>query len=182
MSAGLARLLLLGCVLGIIGCDQATKELATKQLKHALRIEPSNTDFRRLLAEVYFESTFWRYGVEELQHALETDSSNGFVRYRLGKAYLERAIEEWQSEWFVGAQFQLSRVESRHPAYCAACRQLALCCYDMGMPDSSVVLLRSLPEDSLDVDALLILGMSLLMVVVVLLGRRGGSMTRLWLI
>jgi GWxTD domain-containing protein len=134
---------------------------AVTNLKHALRLEPENVDFRRLLAEVYFESSFWRYGVEELKTAIETDGRNGYARYRLGKAYLDRATEEWQDEWFVSSQFQLSKVPEEHPAYCSARRRLALCYHDIGMMDSSIAVLRGLPEDSLNVDALLVLGMSL---------------------
>jgi len=133
---------------------------AVKYLKQALAIEPENTDFRRLLAEVYFEGTFWNYGVEELRTALETDSDNGHIRYRLGKAYMERAFEVWEQEWFIGAETHLGRVKQDHPAYPAAVRQLALCYYDLGNPDSSIAVLETMPEDSLDADALLLRGMA----------------------
>jgi GWxTD domain-containing protein len=133
---------------------------AVKYLKQALKIEPDNTDFRRLLAEVYFEGTFWNYGVEELRTVLETDSHNGHVRYRLGKAYMERAFEVWQQEWFIGAETHLAQVGQDHPAYPAAARQLALCYYDLGKPDSSVAVLKAVPGDSLDADAFLLLGMA----------------------
>jgi GWxTD domain-containing protein len=135
---------------------------AVKYLKQALEIEPDNTDFRRLLAEVYFEGTFWNYGVEELRTALEFESGNGHVRYRLGKAYMERALEVWEQEWFIGAETHLGRVERDHPAYPAAARQLALCFYDLGRPDSSLAILKTIPDDSLDADALLLQGMAML--------------------
>ena len=58
---------------------------ATKHLKRALRIEPDNNRFRLLLAEVYFESTFWGRGVKELKRILETEPDNGDARFRTGR-------------------------------------------------------------------------------------------------
>lgn len=138
----------------------AGRAQAVKYFKQALKIEPENTEFRRLLAEVYFEGTFWNYGVQELQTALETDGRNGYILYRLGKAYMERAFQVWQQKWFMGAEANLDRVPRDHPAYPAAVRQLALCYYDLGRPDSSIAILETLPADSLDADALLLLGMA----------------------
>ncbi len=134
---------------------------AIKHLKRALRIDPSDNRFRLLLAEVYFEATFWTRGVEELKQILGTAPDNGDARFRLGRAYLEKALEEWDRTWFERARAELSLVEEGHPAFCRARRKLALCLFDQGRPDSAAALIERLPGDSLDTDALLILGMAL---------------------
>jgi GWxTD domain-containing protein len=134
---------------------------ATDHLKRALRIDPSDNRFRLLLAEVYFEATFWDRGVKELRRILETEPHNGDARFRLGCAYLQRALEEWKKDWFERAIAELSLVEDDNPAFCKARRKLALCLFDMGRPDSAAALLGRFPEDSLDTDALLMMGMAL---------------------
>ncbi len=134
---------------------------ATKHLKRALRIDPSDNRFHLLLAEVYFEATFWTRGVKELGHILETEPGNGDARFRLGRAYLEKALEEWREDCFERSSGELSLVGEGHPAFCRARRKLALCLFDLGQPDSAATLLERLPEDSLDTDALLLLGMAL---------------------
>jgi GWxTD domain-containing protein len=53
-------------------------------------------------------------------------------------------------------------VRPDHPAYPAAVRQLALCYFDLGLPDSSIAILETMPEDSLDADALLLRGMAMM--------------------
>jgi GWxTD domain-containing protein len=137
------------------------RALAAKHLNLALRKDPDNVAYRLLLAEVWFEATFWRRGVGELETILARDPGNCDARFRLGCAYLERAVEEWQEESFIRARRELSLVDSRHNAWCRARRKLALCLFDMGKPDSSVALLEALPGDSLDTEALLVMGMAL---------------------
>jgi GWxTD domain-containing protein len=137
------------------------RSLAVKHLKSALKIDPADNRFRLMLAEVYFEATFWTRGVKELERVLKTEPGNGYARFRLGRAYLEKAIEEWQRDSFESARRELSLVEKGHPAFARARRKLALCCFDMGQPDSASAMLEALPEDSLDTEALLVLGMAL---------------------
>ena len=135
---------------------------ATKHLKRALKIEPANNRFRLLLAEVYFQATFWMRGVKELERILETEPDNGDARFRLGRAYLEKAIEEWGETWFRSARAELSKVDEGHPTFCRARRKLSLCFFDLGRPDSAVASLERIPRDSLDADALLTMGMALI--------------------
>jgi GWxTD domain-containing protein len=137
------------------------RHLAIEHLKRALRLDPANNRFRLLLAEVYFAATFWGRGVKELEQILGSEPGNGDARFRLGRAYLDRAIEEWQEAPFQRARRELSLVEKGHPAFARARRKLALCYFDMGKADSAVVLLHDLPGDSLDVEALLVMGMAL---------------------
>lgn len=135
---------------------------ATRHLRRALKIDPTNNDFRLLLAEVYFQATFWTRGVKELRTILETEPDNSDARFRLGRAYLEKAIEEWGEAWFERAITELTRVDEGHAAFPRACRKLSLCLFDLGRPDSAIASLERLPRDSLDTDALLIRGMALL--------------------
>jgi GWxTD domain-containing protein len=136
------------------------RSLAAKVMNQALRLEPHNTDYHMLLAEIHFECTFWNYGVEELEHALEIDGSYGFARARLGEAYLESAIDEWQKDSFIKARDELRQVDSLHPSYRLAMRHLAQCYFDLGKPDSTIAALEGFPQDSLEVDDLLLLGMA----------------------
>jgi GWxTD domain-containing protein len=133
---------------------------AVKQMKLAIKHDRRNPDYRLLLAEMYFESTYWNYGVKELKHLLELDPDNGFAHLRLGEAYLERGIDEWQRSSFTHARDELHLVDGSHPAYPSARRHLAQCYFDLGKPDSSIILLESLPEDSLGVDDLLLMAMA----------------------
>jgi GWxTD domain-containing protein len=136
------------------------RALAIKAMKRALRLDPQNADYHAMLAEIFFEGTFWNYGVEELRRALELDSGHGFARGRLGEVYLERAAEEWQREWFLRAKEELLEVDSLHDAFHLAQRHLAQCYFDLGKPDSAVAVIEHMPADSLDTDDLLILGMA----------------------
>jgi GWxTD domain-containing protein len=113
-----------------------------------------------MLAETYFSATFWKYGVDELGQVLARDPDNHFARWRRGKAYLERAIEEWQDKWFKRAGAELRLVDSSDPIYPQACRDLALCCLDLGHPDSSIHYLEALDADSMDIQGLLIMGIA----------------------
>jgi GWxTD domain-containing protein len=133
---------------------------AVKQMQLAVKHDRRNPDYRLLLAEMYFESTYWNYGVKELRGLLEFDPDNGFAHLRLGEAYLERGIDEWQRSSFVNARDELQLVEESHPAYPGARRHLAQCYFDLGKPDSTIVLLESFPGDSLNVDDLVLLAMT----------------------
>jgi GWxTD domain-containing protein len=134
--------------------------LAIKAMKQALRLDPDNADYHAMLAEIYFEGTFWNYGVEELKEVLRLDARHGFARSRLGEAYLDRAVEEWQRKWFLKAKDELLEVDSLHQAFHPARRLLAQCYFDIGKADSATVVLEGLPPDSLETDDLLILGMA----------------------
>jgi GWxTD domain-containing protein len=136
------------------------RSLATKHLKWALRLDPGNNGFRLMLSEVYFAATFWGRGVEQLERILDTEPANAEARLRLGRAYLDRATEEWQKAMFQCARHELLLVDETSPAFARAQRKLALCRYDMGSPDSAAALLSRLPPDSLDAEALLVLGMA----------------------
>jgi GWxTD domain-containing protein len=135
--------------------------LARQNMEQALRLDPRNANYHMMLAEVYFEGTFWHYGVDELKLVLEIDGTNSDARCRLGEAYLEHGVEEWQLKWFDRAKQELCAVDSGQPAYAAAARHLAQCHFDLGKPDSAVTVLQRLPEDSRDADALLVMGMAL---------------------
>lgn len=134
---------------------------AAEHMKQAARLDPENADYRLMLAEIHFASTYWNYGVRELQAAVAIRPGYAKARTRLGKAYLDRAIEEWQINRFRQARQELKRALSIDSRQVAASNLLALCNLDLGYPDSALALLRHLPEDSLDVDALLIAGMAL---------------------
>ena len=134
--------------------------LATKQMKQALRLEPRDADLHLLLAEIYFESTYWRKGVGELLEVLKLEPGSNLARARLGKAYLERAVEEWQEKWFRRAAEQLRLVDPESPSGHDAYLDLALCMIDLGKADSCVALLRGLPPDVLDSDALVLLAIA----------------------
>jgi GWxTD domain-containing protein len=135
--------------------------LAARNMKQALRLDPRNADYHKMLAEIHFESTFWHYGVDELEVTLEIDEANSDARCRLGRAYLDHAVEEWQRKWFDKAKQELFKIDSSQPAYAVAARHLAQCHFNLGRPDSAVTVLQTLPGDSLDADALLLLGMAL---------------------
>lgn len=137
------------------------RALAIKHMKQALRMDPTNQDYRMLLAEIYFESTFWEYGVDQLRQILEHYPEHDVARVRLGKAYLDRAVEQWQRKWFIRARDELLGVSTSDPAYREACTSLAQCYFDVGRPDSTAAVLKSIPEDSLGVDDFLLLGMAL---------------------
>ncbi|MFH1314411.1 MAG: GWxTD domain-containing protein [Candidatus Eisenbacteria bacterium] len=137
------------------------RSAAVKQMKLAVKHDRRNPDYRLLLAEMYFESTYWNNGVKELKTLLEWDPENGFAHLRLGEAYLERGVDEWQRSSFLNARDEFQLVEESHPAYPGARRHLAQCYFDLGRPDSSIILLESFPEDSLNVDDLLLLAMAL---------------------
>jgi GWxTD domain-containing protein len=134
--------------------------LATRQMRWALRLAPEDPDLHMLLAEIHFEGTFWKKGVGELLEVLKLEPGNGLARARLGKAYIERAVEEWQEKWFWRAAEELRLVDPQCPSGSDACKDLALCLIDLGQPDSSVALLRRLPEDRLDSDALVLLAIA----------------------
>gem|GEM_PF-1917848 len=134
---------------------------AIRQMRQAIRLDPRNKAYRVILAEMYFRRAQWNNGVSELRRLLGVDPKHDLARCRLGKAYLERAMEEWSSDWFRRAAEQLQVVGRESPVYLDACKHLALCYYDLGKPDSTLVLLESLPRDSLDSECLLTLGMSL---------------------
>jgi GWxTD domain-containing protein len=134
---------------------------AIKQMKQAIRLDSGNMAYRLVLAEMYFRRAQWNNGVSELRRLLRIDPKHELACCRLGKAYLERAMEEWSPDWFRRAAGQLQVVGRDSPVYLDACKHLALCYYDLDKPDSALVLLQSLPEDSLDSECLLILGMSL---------------------
>jgi GWxTD domain-containing protein len=133
---------------------------AVEYMKMALKHDPRNNDYRLILAEMYFESTFWDKGVREIKELLKLDPENGFAHLRLGEAYLERAVEEWQRSRFIDARDELELVDEAHLAYPGACRRLARCYYDLSKPDSAIALLGRLPEDSLSVDDLVLRGMA----------------------
>lgn len=134
---------------------------AANYMKKALKHDPRNLDYRLILAEMYFESTYWDKGVKELRELLKLDPANGFAHLRLGEAYLERAVEEWQRGRFIDARDEFLLVEESHPAYPGACRRAAQCYFDLGRPDSAIALLGELPDDSLSVDDLVLRGMAL---------------------
>jgi len=133
---------------------------AANHMKSAIKHDPRNIDYRLILAEMYFESTYWDKGVKELRQLITLDPENGFAHLRLGEAFLERAVEEWQRDRFVDARDELKLVDESHLAYPGACRRLAQCYFDLGKPDSAIALMGELPEDSLTVDDLLLLGMA----------------------
>jgi GWxTD domain-containing protein len=134
---------------------------AARNMKQALRRDPGNIEYRMMLAEVYFEGTYWHYGVDELVRVLEIDPANSEARCHLGRAYLDHATEEWQRKWFTRARNELSKVDGQHHAHAEATRHLARCLFDLGKPDSAAALLGDLPEDSLGTDGHLLLGMAL---------------------
>lgn len=130
-------------------------------MKQAVRLEPENADYRLMLAEIDFAATYWNYGVQELQRAITILPGHAGARTRLGEAYLDRAIQEWQITRFKQAKQELKRALSIDTRLAAASNLLALCFLDLGCPDSALALVRHLPEDSLDIDALLLEGMAL---------------------
>jgi len=132
-----------------------------ENMKIAIRKDPENMDYRLMLAEMYLKTGRWARGTHELRALLDIDPNHDLARCRLGKAYFERAIKEWGTDWFVRAKEELSRVRAVSPVYCDARKHLALCHHDLGCPDSSILILREVPPENLDAEALLILGMSL---------------------
>lgn len=133
---------------------------AASYVKQALGLDPTCADYHLLLAEIYFAGTYWSYGVRELQRAVTISPGSAAARTRLGKAYLDRAIEEWQMTRFKQARQELKRALSIDTGLTEAANLLALCNFDLGQPDSALALISRLPEDSLNVDALLLVGMA----------------------
>jgi GWxTD domain-containing protein len=136
------------------------RALGIKYMKQALKIEPMNSDYHLILAEMYFRGDYWSNGVTGLRDLLEIDPGHDLGHGRLARAYLDRAKEEWLEPWFVGAAGEFAKVGKTCPLYTEARKQLALCYFDLSQPDSALVVLTGLSSDSLDVDALLLLGMS----------------------
>jgi GWxTD domain-containing protein len=137
------------------------RALATGYMQHAVSLEPQNTGYRLMLAEMYINRRFLANGVSELEQILEIDPLHDLAHSRLGRVYMAHGLEAWDSDWLLRATAELTKVRRDCPAFCDARRNLALCYLDLGLPDSSIAVLRRLPRDSLDVDALLVLGMSL---------------------
>ncbi len=136
------------------------RALALKHMGLACKEEPDNADYHLMLAELYLDGTHWNYGVKHLERAIEIQPEKPYAHYRLGRAHLDRAFEEWQTGEFQDAGIELARALRRKPGFVEAATCLALTHLDMGRADSCLAVLGRLPPDSLDVEALLVMGMA----------------------
>jgi GWxTD domain-containing protein len=136
------------------------RALALKHMEMASKQEPDNADYHLMLGELYLDGTFWNYGVKQLERTAELEPEKPYAHFRLGRAHLDRAFEEWQMRQFQEARSGFIRALSFDPDYAEAATCLALCYLDIGETDSSLSVLRRLPADSLDTEALLVLGMA----------------------
>jgi GWxTD domain-containing protein len=136
------------------------RALALKHMETASKEEPDNPDYHLMLGELYLEGTHWSYGVKQIKKTIELEPWRSYAHFRLGRAHLDRAFEEWQTDQFRDATLSLSRALRYEPGNAEAGTYLALCYLDIGEIDSSLTVLGRLPPDSLDTDALLVLGMA----------------------
>jgi tetratricopeptide (TPR) repeat protein len=68
-----------------LAANQKTRRLAESELQTAIKIEPNNSLFRVMLAELYFELRFYRRAQSELEKVLATDPRNGPANVLLQK-------------------------------------------------------------------------------------------------
>lgn len=136
------------------------RALALKHMEAAAKADPDNPDYHLMLGELYLDGTHWNYGVKQIKKTIELDPRRSYAHFRLGRAYLDRAFEEWQTSQFRDASLSLRRALRYEPGDSEAGTCLALCYFDVGLVDSSLTVIGRLPPDSLDADALLVLGMA----------------------
>jgi GWxTD domain-containing protein len=136
------------------------RALALKHMELASKEEPDNADYHLMLGELYLEGTHWNYGTKQIKKTIELQPRRPYAHFRLGRAHLDRAFEEWQTGQFQDASISLSRAMRYRPGFVEAGTYLALCYLDMGQPDSTVKIISRLPADSLEAEALLVLGMA----------------------
>jgi curved DNA-binding protein CbpA len=68
-----------------LAAHEQTRRLAEVELQEAIRLDPSNTSYRVMLAELYFELGFLRRAKTELERVLAADPSNASARTLLRK-------------------------------------------------------------------------------------------------
>ncbi len=68
-----------------LAAGEQTRRLAENELQAAVKLEPSNSIYRTMLAELYFDLNFHRRAQTELQRALVLDANNAKARALLRK-------------------------------------------------------------------------------------------------
>ena len=68
-----------------LAANEKTRRLAENQLQTAIKIEPNNSLFRVMLAELYFELKFYRRAQSEIERVLATDPKNAAASLLLQK-------------------------------------------------------------------------------------------------
>ena len=122
------------------------RALAIKHLREAVELCPDNFNYHMLLAEVYLDATYWRYGVNQLIKAIRIRRDTRAYSL-LGKAYMEKALEGWQDNWFKRALRVLSKAVEADSLNIEATKSLALCYFDIGKADSCLLYTSPSPRD-----------------------------------
>ena len=76
-----------------LGASEQTRRLAENEIQAAVKLDPSNANFRTMLAELYFDLKFHRRAQTEVERALALDPSNEPARSLLRKLEKSRKVE-----------------------------------------------------------------------------------------
>ena len=73
-----------------LAAHEQTRRLAEVELQAAIKLDPANTNYRVMLAELYSELGFLRRAKTELERALAADPNNGSARRMLNRLEVNR--------------------------------------------------------------------------------------------